>query len=123
MDNIIITGIVGMVTAFMGSFTTWLLARRKYNASVDSEEIANLKESLDFYKKIVSDYNIKLDFYIKLAEDNRIEVYRLKGVLHRMLSESCADNSCTKREFYSEDKIREIVNGKNLNENNSNKEI
>lgn len=123
MDNIIITGIVGMVTAFMGSFTTWLFARRKYNASVDSEEIANLKESLDFYKKIVSDYNIKLDFYIKLAEDNRIEVYRLKGVLNRMLSESCTDSSCTKRGFYSEDKIREIVNGKNLNENNSNKEI
>jgi len=123
MDNIIITGIVGMVTAFMGSFTTWLFARRKYNASVDSEEIANLKESLDFYKKIVSDYNIKLDFYIKLAEDNRIEVYRLKGVLNRMLSESCTDSSCTKRGFYSEDKIREIINGKNLNENNSNKEI
>ena len=92
MDNIIITGIVGMVTAFMSSFTTWLLARRKYNVSVDSEEIANLKESLDFYKKIVSDYNIKLDFYIKLAEDNRIEVYRLKGVLTRMLSESCTDS-------------------------------
>jgi len=121
--DIIITGIVGMVTAFMSSFTTWLLARRKYNASVDSEEIANLKESLDFYKKIVSDYNIKLDFYIKLAEDNRIEVYRLKGVLTRVLSESCTDSSCTKRGFYSEDKIREIVNGKHLNENNSNKEI
>lgn len=103
--GIIITGAVGIVT----NFVTWFLARRKYNTEVDSNEIENLKKSLEFYENIVKDNNKKLAFYIDLAENNRVEVYRLKGVIHRLLNNSCLDNSCIKRQFYTEEQIRDIL--------------
>ena len=109
MDPSLITGIVTLSTNLATGIVTWLLARRKYNTEVDSNEIENLKKSLEFYEDIVRDNNRELQFYIKLAEDNRVEVYRLKGIIHRLLNNSCLDNTCTKRQFYTEDQIRDIL--------------
>lgn len=109
MDLSLITGIVTLGTNLATGIVTWLLARRKYNTEVDSNEIENLKKSLEFYEDIVRDNNRKLQFYIKLAEDNRVEVYRLKGIIHRLLNNSCLDNICTKRQFYTEGQIRDIL--------------
>lgn len=109
MDPSLIAGIVTLGTNLATGIVTWLLARRKYNTEVDSNEIENLKKSLEFYEDIVRDNNRKLQFYIKLAEDNRVEVYRLKGIIHRLLNNSCLDNICTKRQFYTEDQIRDIL--------------
>lgn len=109
--GILITGGVGMVTTFMSGWVSWFFARRKYNSEVDSNEIENLKKSLEFYEDIVRDNNEKLQFYIDLAENNRIEVYRLKGVIHRLLNNSCLDNGCIKRKFYTEEQIKDILGG------------
>ena len=107
--GILITGAVGLVTTVVSGWTSWFFARKKYNTEVDSNEIENLKKSLEFYESIVKDNNKKLQFYIDLAEDKRIEVYRLKGVIHRLLNNSCLDNDCIKRKFYTEEQIREIL--------------
>ena len=107
--GILITGAVGLVTTVVSGWTSWFFARKKYNTEVDSNEIENLKKSLEFYESIVKDNNKKLQFYIDLAEDNRIEVYRLKGVIHRLLNNSCLDSDCIKRKFYTEEQIREIL--------------
>lgn len=120
MDPSLITGIITFGTNLATGIVTWLLARRKYNTEVDSNEIENLKKSLEFYEDIVRDNNRKLQFYIKLAEDNRVEVYRLKDTVHRLLNNSCLDNVCTKRQFYTEDQIRDILEevAPNLEEKN-----
>ena len=120
MDPSLIAGIVTLGTNLATGIVTWLLARRKYNTEVDSNEIENLKKSLEFYEDIVKDNNSKLQFYIKLAEDNRVEVYRLKDIIHRLLNNSCLDNVCTKRQFYTEDQIRDILGevAPNLEEEN-----
>lgn len=107
--GILITGGIGLVTTIVSSCTSWFFARKKYNTEVDSNEIENLKKSLEFYESIVKDNNKKLQFYIDLAENNRIEVYRLKGVIHRLLNNSCLDGECIRREFYTEEQIREIL--------------
>lgn len=107
--GILITGAVGLVTTIVSGWTSWFFARKKYNTEVDSNEIENLKKSLEFYESIVKDNNKKLQFYIDLAENNRMEVYRLKGVIHRLLNNSCLDNGCIKRKFYTEEQIREIL--------------
>lgn len=107
--GILITGGIGLITTIVSGWTSWFFARKKYNTEVDSNEIENLKKSLEFYESIVKDNNKKLQFYIDLAENNRIEVYRLKGVIHRLLNNSCLDNSCIKRKFYTEEQIREIL--------------
>ena len=107
--GILITGGIGLVTTVVSGWTSWFFARKKYNTEVDSNEIENLKKSLEFYESIVKDNNKKLQFYLDLAENNRIEVYRLKGVIHRLLNNSCLDNGCIKRKFYTEEQIREIL--------------
>lgn len=107
--GILITGGVGLVTTIVSGWTSWFFARKKYNTEVDSNEIENLRKSLEFYESIVKDNNKKLQFYIDLAENNRIEVYRLKGVIHRLLNNSCLDNGCIKRKFYTEEQIRDIL--------------
>lgn len=107
--GILITGGVALVTNIITGWTSWFFARKKYNTEVDSNEIENLKKSLEFYENIVRDNNKKLQFYIDLAENNRVEVYRLKGVIHRLLNNSCLDNGCIKRKFYTEEQIREIL--------------
>lgn len=107
--GILITGGIGLVATIVSGWTSWFFARRKYNTEVDSNEIENLKKSLEFYENIVKDNNKKLQFYIDLSENNRVEVYRLKGVIHRLLNNSCLDNGCIKRKFYTEEQIREIL--------------
>lgn len=107
--GILITGAAGLATTVVSGWASWFFARKKYNTEVDSNEIENLKKSLEFYESIVKDNNKKLQFYIGLAEDNRIEVYRLKGVIHRLLNNSCLDNDCIKRKFYTDEQIREIL--------------
>ena len=107
--GILITALIGIVTTFASGWTSWFFARKKYNTEVDSNEIENLKKSLEFYENIVKDNNKKLQFYIDLAEDNRIEVYRLKGVIHRLLNNSCLDANCLNRKFYTDEQIRDIL--------------
>lgn len=103
--GILITGGIGIVS----NIVTWLLTRKKYRTEVDSNEIENLKKSLEFYESIVRDNNKKLQFYIDLAESNRIEVYRLKGILYRIIDNSCLSSSCKDRKFYSEEQIKEML--------------
>ena len=107
--GIIITGGIGIVTTIVSGWTSWFFARKKYYTEVDSNEIENLKKSLEFYENIVKDNNQKLQFYINLSEENRVEVYRLKGIIHRLLNNSCLDNTCIKRQFYTEDQIKDIL--------------
>ena len=39
MIEVIITGLVGLITTISSSVVTWLLARKKYNTEVDSNVI------------------------------------------------------------------------------------
>ena len=107
--GILITGGIGLVSTIVSAWASWFFARKKYNTEVDSKEIENLKKSLEFYENIVKDNNKKLQFYINLAEANRVEVYRLKGIVHRLLNNSCLDTGCIKRQFYTEEQIRDIL--------------
>lgn len=109
--NILITGGVGAVSTILTGWASWFFARKKYNTEVDSKEIENLKDSLKLYESIVKDNNEKVQFYIDLAKNNNKEVYRLKSIVHRLLNNSCLDNKCIKRTFYTEDQIREILEG------------
>lgn len=105
----VITALITLVTTSIGSLVSWLLAKRRYNSEVDSNEIENLKKSLEFYERIVQDNNEKLQFYIKLAKANKVEVYRVKGIVYRIFNNACTDNSCIKRVFYTEEQIKEIL--------------
>lgn len=104
--GIIITGAVGLVTTFVSSFITWLFSRKKYNAEVNHDEIANMKESLEFYKDL-SESNQRtlseiLDKSEELANSNiklLIEMQSLKiqiGILLQIIDIELGDVDLSK---------------------------
>lgn len=60
--------LIGSATTLGGSVISWLLAKRKYYSEVDHNIIENMKESLEFYKKLSDDNKLRLD---EMAERNK----------------------------------------------------
>ena len=65
MNDLIISGIVTVVTTTIGSVVTYLVTRKKYKAEVDNNVISNMDDSLEFYKKLSDDTNKRLDDILK----------------------------------------------------------
>lgn len=59
--EIFATGLIGLFTTIVSGWTSWVFARKKYNSEVDNQLIANMKESLDFYKQLSDDNKERLD--------------------------------------------------------------
>ena len=47
--DVIITGIIGLITTVLSGWTSWFYTRKKYNSEVDNNLILNMKNSLEFY--------------------------------------------------------------------------
>lgn len=106
--SIIITGIVGLVSTIVSSWTTWFFTRKKYNSEVDSTNIQNMQETLEFYKKL-SDYNKeRLDEYLRRNEQLEEEVNKLKEQVFSLMNSICVDLTCQIRKrdlnLFQEDK-------------------
>ena len=52
MTSQIIIAIVGLFCTIVGSTASHLLTKRKYNTEVDGQQIRNLNEAFDTYKKV-----------------------------------------------------------------------
>ena len=42
MNEVVITGIIGVISTIISGGTSWIFARRKYNSEVDNNLIANM---------------------------------------------------------------------------------
>ena len=109
METIIISGLV----ALCSNVVTWFLAKKKYNVEVDASEIDNLRKSMDLYKQIIDDINIKLNSYIKISESYRLEVYRLRGMVYKLIDKACLDGTCSDRKLLTNTEVEEILEGSN----------
>ena len=50
--DVIITGLIGFISTIISGWVTWFFTRKKYNAEVDQTLVQNMKESLDYNKKL-----------------------------------------------------------------------
>lgn len=111
MTEILITGGVGIVTSIISGWTSWILARRKYNSEVDGNLIENMQKSLEFYKNLSDDNEQRLE---KVLEDNvnlrqtveeslkenkqlKKEIDTLKDQVIKITTTICTDLSCQMR--------------------------
>ena len=106
--GVLITAGIGIVTTFCSAFFTFLFSKKKYNAEVDSTQIANMKASLDIYQDIVKDLGRKLDLYSKIVDKNKSEVIRLKSVVIKMIGKICTIESCKNRCPYSDSELDDL---------------
>lgn len=93
-SGILITALVGIVTSFASGFTAWFFARKKYNSEVDNNLINNMKESLDFYKKLSDDNRERLNEVLKRNENLEEEVKELRQQVMTLITSICTDLSC-----------------------------
>lgn len=111
MIEVIITGLVGLVTTISSSVVTWLLARKKYNTEVDSNVIKNMSDSLEFYKKLADDQKDRLDELTHRNRELENEVRELRKQVFTLMNSVCYNLECTLRQrgvmpqepYYSED--------------------
>ena len=59
--DVIITGGVGIITTIVGSWSSWIFARKKYNAEVDSTKIENLAKIIDVQNEQIKNLQERLD--------------------------------------------------------------
>lgn len=93
-SGILITALIGIVTTFTSGFTAWFFARKKYNSEVDNNLINNMKESLDFYKKLSDDNRERLDEVLKRNDNLEEEVKELRQQVMSLVTSICTDLSC-----------------------------
>ena len=98
MIEVIITGLVGLVTTISSSVVTWLLARKKYNTEVDSNVIKNMSDSLEFYKKLADDQKDRLDELTHRNRELENEVRELRKQVFTLMNSVCYNLECTLRQ-------------------------
>ena len=93
----IITGVVGTGATILGSFISWILAKKKYDSEVDNSTIINMQEALKFYKELSDDNKERLN---RLQEEKDVlerEVANLKNELFEVVKSICTDLTCQYR--------------------------
>jgi peptidoglycan hydrolase CwlO-like protein len=83
MSSEIITALVGLFCTTVSSIVTFILTRRKYNTEVDSQQIKNMDESFEIYKKVMNEamatQNTKIELLQRENENLRNQVNRLQA--------------------------------------------
>lgn len=95
--GILITGAIGLLTTLISGWTSWFFARKKYNSEVDGNLIANMKESLEFYKQLSDDNKKRLDEALKRSDYLEEEVKELRKQVLNLMTIMCTDLSCQLR--------------------------
>lgn len=97
MEDVVIPGIVGLVTSTVSSFVTWVLARKKYNSEVDNNLIENMQKSLEFYKQLSDDNKARLDEVLKRNDQLEDEINDLRKTIMSLMTSMCVDMTCQMR--------------------------
>lgn len=95
--DIIITGGIGLITTIVSGWASYIFTRRKYNSEVDSNIIANMKESLDFYEKLSNDNRDRLEEVLRRNVALEKELNELKSQMLTLTMNICMDLTCQNR--------------------------
>ena len=95
--QVIVTGVVGLITTVTSGWVSWLFAKKKYNAEVDNNLIENMQKSLDFYMKLSDDNKNRLDEALKRNDILEEEVKDLRKQMFELMNNICYDMTCELR--------------------------
>lgn len=91
--QVIVTGIVGLITTVTSGWVSWLFAKRKYNAEVDSNLIENMQKSLDFYMRLSDDNKSRLEEALRRNDILEDEIRELRRQMSELTLSICLDMS------------------------------
>lgn len=87
MDPILLNALTGTASATISAVIAWFLSKRKYYSEVDSTNIKNMQESLQFYITLSDDYKQRLDEEIKSHKEEVLELRNENKEVRRELKE------------------------------------
>lgn len=100
----IIIALVGIFSNIVTGWLSWFFTRRKYNSEVDNNLINNMKDSLEFYKKLSDDNRSRLEEVLKRNDelekrDERLEeeVRQLRKQVFEIMTKICLNLECAVR--------------------------
>ena len=111
MNDILITGAVGLVSTIVSGWVSWIFARKKYNTEVDSNYIKNLQEALATYDSIIAHNKTEIEHLMKKNDLLEKEVSELRKQMLNLTMNICMDLTCANR--VREQLKRRSYNGKN----------
>lgn len=86
--------VIGACTTLISGILSWMLARRKYNTEVDSNLIANMENSLNFYRKLSDDNKVRLNEVLKRNDELQKQVDELRSQVFSLMATICTDLTC-----------------------------
>lgn len=89
--------ITNILAPIITGFVSWLMAKKKYYSEVDSNVIANMKESLDFYKQLSDDNRARLSEVLQKNDQLEKEMSELKSQMLNLAMNICMDLTCKHR--------------------------
>lgn len=95
--DVIITGIIGLITTVLSGWTSWFYTRKKYNSEVDNNLILNMKNSLEFYEKLSNDNKARLEEVLQRNNELEQELKELKKQMFNLMASICTDLTCQVR--------------------------
>ena len=101
MTEVILTSLIGIITTVISSVVTWTLARRKYNSEVDNNNIKNMSDSLEFYKRLSDDNTKRLDSLLEKNKKLGEEINFMKTQMIKLASSICIYLTCKVRQLDS----------------------
>ena len=117
-NEVIITGIIGIITSIISGWVSYFFTRKKYNSEVDLNLIEKMQGSLDFYTKLSEDNKRILDETLaKLDESEKRnnalenEIREVRNQMFSLMTQICTELSCNARKAYI-DKAKKGVKSK-----------
>ena len=95
--EILITGLVGLISSILTGWASWFITRKKYNAEVDQTLVQNMKSSLDFYKQLSDDNRDRLQEVLKRNDELEQEVKKLRDQVFIIMNQICLNSQCQVR--------------------------
>ena len=89
--------ITNILAPIITGFASWLMAKKKYYSEVDSTVIANMKESLEFYKQLSDDNRERLKEVLDKNDQLEKEVSELKSQMLKLAMNISMDLTCKNR--------------------------
>ena len=89
--------ITDILAPIITGFASWLMAKKKYYSEVDSTVIANMKESLEFYKQLSDDNRERLKEVLDKNDQLEKEISELKSQMLKLAMNICMDLTCRNR--------------------------
>lgn len=115
MSTEIIMALIGIASASISSFLTWLFNRKKSDAEAEHTTIGNLHDSLDFYKEFVEDSKKRLQEALdersalsKRMDEQGKEIAEIKSEMIKILAKVCYNLECKYRITVNPEENKEV---------------